>query len=99
MVRWRRQTLTQWRAPNAVAATSALLLDVLVLAVVLFVLPAHFDAPLDAILAAVPDAPLIAWPLLALAGIWGPMRTAAFVLVYLRNRPRAAEGLRPGHRP
>jgi CubicO group peptidase (beta-lactamase class C family) len=89
LVGWRRRSAASRSPPRAIATTAApLLLDVLVLWLVLLVLPSHYEAPLEAIIAAVPDAPFIAWPLLVLGGIWGPLRTVAFVILYLQGRPR-----------
>jgi CubicO group peptidase (beta-lactamase class C family) len=89
LLRWRRRDGAPLSTRTVFATTAApLLLDILVLWIVLLVLPSHFDAPLAAILASVPDASLIAWPLLVLAGIWGPIRTIALLFLHVGGRPR-----------
>ena len=95
---WVLDRMRRWRRPQparstwmrrALAMAVPLLLDLLVIYLFLVVAPATLGAPLDIVLHYTPDLPYVIWPSLALAAVWGPIRTLLMVLLVPRTRPLA----------
>jgi len=95
---WVLDRMRRWRRPQparstwmrrALAMAVPLLLDLLVIYLFLVVAPATLGAPLDIVLHYTPDLPYVIWPSLALAAVWGPIRTLLMVLSVPRTRPLA----------
>jgi CubicO group peptidase (beta-lactamase class C family) len=89
--RTRRRKLRIGRRRLALSGLAALVMDVIVAALYLVFLPDRFDTDFVVLLRSVPDIALFAAPSIALAVVWGPIRTLALAAIHFRGSQASLE--------